>query len=70
MNTTPISPSANTPPDRLAVNRRDAAKLLGISERLLWTWTKLNRVPHARMGARVLYPVELLRAWLRKQAIQ
>ncbi len=70
MNTTPISAISNASPDRLAVNRRDAAKLLGISERLLWTWTKLNRIPHARIGARVLYPLDLLRAWLRKQAIQ
>lgn len=65
----PAAPNeVTTPPSTvLAVNRRTAAAMLGISERLLWTWTNSGRVPHARIGARVLYPVELLRAWLRKQ---
>lgn len=67
MNTTPVS---NVEPDRLAVNRREAARMLGISERLLWTWTNSGRVPHARMGGRILYPLDLLRAWLRKQATE
>lgn len=48
----------------LAVNQREAAALLGISERLLWSWTNARKVPHVRLGARVLYPVDLLRKWL------
>jgi excisionase family DNA binding protein len=55
-------------PDRLAVNRQEAAALLGISERLLWTWTQAGNIPHLRIGTRVLYPVEQLRIWLNKQA--
>ena len=42
--------------------------MLGISERLLWTWTKSVMIPHVRIGTRVLYPVEQLRVWLNKQA--
>ncbi len=52
----------------LAVSRQDAAALLGISERLLWTMTNAGKIPHVRIGARVLYPVSQLRAWLDKQA--
>lgn len=52
----------------LAVNRKKAASLLGISERLLWSWTNMKRIPHVRIGARVLYPVQLLREWLQKNA--
>ncbi len=52
----------------LAVSRQDAAELLGISERLLWTMTNAGKIPHVRIGARVLYPVNQLRAWLDKQA--
>jgi excisionase family DNA binding protein len=52
----------------LAVSRSEAASMLGISERLLWTWTKSGMIPHVRIGTRVLYPVEQLRIWLNKQA--
>ncbi len=52
----------------LAVSRSEAASMLGISERLLWTWTKSGTIPHVRIGTRVLYPVEQLRVWLNNQA--
>jgi excisionase family DNA binding protein len=55
------------PPNRLTVNRKEAAAMLGISERLLWTWTNAGQIPHVRIGARVLYPVESLRQWLEQQ---
>lgn len=38
--------------------------MLGISERLLWTWTNAGVIPHVRIGTRVLYPVDQLREWL------
>jgi len=59
---------SSTTPAPLAVGRREAATLLGISERLLWTWTQAGTIPHVRIGSRVLYPVEQLRQWLSKQA--
>jgi len=52
---------------RLTVSRAEAALMLGISERLLWTWTNAGQIPHVRIGARVLYPVEALRQWLDDQ---
>lgn len=59
----------NTPAEaKLAVSAREAAAMLGISERLLWTWTRSGKVPHLRLGVRVLYPVDLLRAWINEQA--
>lgn len=59
------SPPSTTP---LAVGRRDAAAMLGISERLLWTWTNAKTIPHVRIGTRVLYPVDELRRWLEDHA--
>jgi excisionase family DNA binding protein len=53
---------------RLAVGRREAASMLSISERLLWTWTNAGIIPHVRLGTRVLYPVDRLREWLAQQA--
>lgn len=54
--------------EKLTVNRREAATMLGISERLLWTWTNAGEIPHVRIGTRVLYPVNTLREWLEDQA--
>lgn len=56
------------PRERLAVGRKEAAEMLGISERLLWTWTNAKTIPHVRIGTRVLYPVEELRRWLEDRA--
>jgi len=53
---------------KLTLNRREAAALLGIGEKLLWSKTKANRIPHVRIGGRVLYPREVLQRWLEDQA--
>lgn len=59
--------SASRNPERLTVNRREAAAMLGISERLLWTRTNAGEIPHVRIGSRVLYPVDELKQWLSDQ---
>lgn len=60
--------SQRRPADRLEVGRAEAAEMLGISERLLWTWTNAGSIPHVRIGARALYPVDELRRWLEQHA--
>jgi excisionase family DNA binding protein len=50
------------------LSAKEAAAYLGVSERHLWTWTKSGKVPHLRLGVRVLYPLDLLRAWINEQA--
>jgi len=62
----------NQPPQqvsdgKLALNAKEAARSLSISERLLWTLTNQGKIPHMRLGKRVLYPVDLLRDWFNKQ---
>ncbi len=59
--------ASHTPPNRLTVNRQEAAVMLGISERLLWTMTNAGKIPHVRIGTRVLYPVDALCEWLEQQ---
>lgn len=65
-----ISVSAKVEPETpcLAMRSREAAKALGISERLLWEWTDRGVVPHIRLGKAVLYPVDSLRDWLQREA--
>jgi hypothetical protein len=52
----------------LALGPRDAARALGVSERTLWTYTRLHGVPHVRLGRRILYPVRELADWLASRA--
>mgnify|MGYP000178213060 CR=1 FL=1 len=52
----------------LALRARQAAKLLNVCQKTLWSWTKSGVVPHVRVGRAVLYPVDLLQDWLRQQA--
>lgn len=48
----------------MALRPREAARALGISERLLWDWARTEGLPHLRIGNVVLYPVAALRTWL------
>jgi excisionase family DNA binding protein len=52
------------PTKQLTVNAKEAARILGISPRLLWTKTNCREIPHVRLGRRLLYPVAALTAWL------
>jgi hypothetical protein len=66
----PFAPAA---PERviepLSLRPRAAAQALGISERLLYDWTRTEGVPHVRIGNVVLYPVDVLKNWLATKAI-
>lgn len=55
---------AQPPHAPLALRRREAAHVLGISERLLSSLTSQGRIPHLRLGRAVIYPVASLEAWL------
>jgi predicted site-specific integrase-resolvase len=61
----------NTQPP-LALRPRDAARMLGVSPRTLWGWTRAGIVPCVRVGTgkrkTVLYAVSELQAWLTEQA--
>ena len=54
-----------TDSERLALPAADVAKLLGISERHLWSLNSSGRLPKpVRFGRSVRWNVEELRAWL------
>lgn len=56
----------------LALRPREAARLLAVSPRTLWEWTRAGLVPCVRVGTgkrlTVLYPVAELKSWLERQA--
>jgi excisionase family DNA binding protein len=51
---------------------REAAKVLGVSQRTLWLWTKAGLIPHVRVGLgrrkTILYPLDEIKAWLANQS--
>jgi excisionase family DNA binding protein len=54
----------------LALRPKQAAKALGIGERLLWSMTNNGQIPHVRLGRAIVYPVDELKSWLAEQAKQ
>lgn len=68
--TTPTTRVTNhdSEPLRLALRPKDAARALGIGERLLWAKTNAGEIPHVRIGKAVLYPIADLERWLSAQA--
>lgn len=59
---------AGKQPTKPTLSAAEAAAYLGVSERHLWTQTKARRIPHVKLGRRVLYPVKELDAWLEDRA--
>jgi excisionase family DNA binding protein len=58
--------------DRLCLRVKEAAKVLGMSPRWLWQQARNGRIPHVRLQvgkkAMLLFPVDLLRDWLHRNA--
>ncbi len=52
----------------LGLRPREAAKALGIGERILWSKTNAGEIPHLRIGRAIVYPVDMLRNWMAEQA--
>ncbi|HRR86053.1 MAG TPA: helix-turn-helix domain-containing protein [Phycisphaerae bacterium] len=61
-------PAPVSQPPRLALRPREAAKALGIGERLLWSMTNQGLIPHLRLGKAIVYPVAELERWLAERA--
>ena len=52
---------------RLLLSIREAAGLLGVCERTIWTLTKERQLPHVRIGRRVLFSRKALHEWIAQQ---
>lgn len=55
-------------PERLAVDRVEAAQLLGLSLATLDRLVKRQEIPHRKCGRRVLFHRPTLEAWLRGES--
>jgi len=53
--------------EKLLANEREAAAMLSLSPRTVWSLADDGKIPYVRIGRRKLYSVESLRAWIREQ---
>ena len=54
--------------EKLLLTVNEAAQVLALSPRKLWTMTKAGEIPSLKLGRSVRYPVESLREWVRERA--
>lgn len=58
-------PRVNVP--KLALTAAEAAEALGVSERHLTSLVSRDEVPHVRLGHRIVFPIDVLRDFMRGQ---
>lgn len=57
-----------TDAQKLTLNYREAAELLGVCENTLRSWVKAGLVPCCRLGRRVLFTRSALVTWLERES--
>lgn len=53
-----------TTPEKLLLSIKEAARMLSVSDRTVWTLTNKGLLPVTRIGSRTLYSVESLRRFI------
>ena len=53
----------------LAVNVKELGKLIGLSSDTIYTLVSQRRIPHVKVGRRVLFPVKAIEKWLDENTI-
>lgn len=51
--------------ERLLLRPKEAAKLLAVSDRTLWSLTAGGKIPYVRIGKLVRYSREAIEEWIR-----
>lgn len=60
-------PPAQSTPSRLAFSVQDAAEALGLSVDTVYELVRGNKLPHKRIGRRILIPCRVLETWINAQ---
>lgn len=55
-------------PSKLLLTSREAAAVLSISERTLWTWRERGLIPFLRFGSAIRFAVVDLQAFITQQS--
>ena len=60
----------NTLDGQLTVNVKQLAEMIGLNESSIYQLTSQRRIPHVKIGRRVLFPVKAVEKWLEEQAVK
>ncbi len=60
----------NRSPDPVLLKPKEAAALLSVSERSLWTLMRNGEIPHIRIGKSVRYYISDLKEWIETKRVQ
>jgi excisionase family DNA binding protein len=59
----------DAPVERLTWSVREMAASLGVHVNTVYAWVEEGRIPYARIGGRILFPVDAVRGWLARLAL-
>ena len=59
-----LTEKSETTVERLTATVTEAAKMIGVSERTIHQLTKEGKLPHKRVGRRLLFPIESVRRFV------
>ncbi len=54
---------------RNLIDVKDAARMLGLARSTLYEWARFRRVPHIRLGDRLLFDPADLQAFVRRRRV-
>ena len=54
--------------ERLAVDLAEAGEMLGVGRSTVHKMVRAGKLPHVRIGRRIIIPVKALKDWLEQQA--
>jgi len=60
----PTKQDPKPPVLRLTASADEVAEMLGVSPRTIFKLTKQGKLPHKRLGTRVVYPIAALKRYL------
>ena len=55
--------------NRLTLNVDELAKIIGLSKWTIYTLSCQGKIPHVKVGRRVLFPVKAIEKWLDENTI-
>ena len=48
----------------ITMNQEQCAEALGVSVRMVRSWTRAGKIPHCRLGGVLKYPTAAVEAWV------
>ncbi|WP_084784969.1 helix-turn-helix domain-containing protein [Calidithermus timidus] len=54
--------------EKLALSAREAARLIGAHEQSVYKWVRAGKIPHKRIGRKIVFPVQALQRWLEENS--